>query len=237
MLGEWRAGFGLLNPDLRIREAAFLFEPPIESFPPNVASDLYDRVKAIADQLHFTPGRFVGGFLISVMTEIDRRCRRMADSGRPIGDQLVEIAKAFGAIRSLAEFYPNALMAYDGAEALHCPLAGQSGTWRRRFWEVYFDARDAAVGSMFVSACQDRLLQVLIRTRQEIDRRLENLDGYARLTRVLLLGLLADTPRLTELRQLLKEAEIARTTTMILGSPGWSAGCWVATRCWRAWRK
>jgi hypothetical protein len=209
-LDGWRAGFGLLNPNLEIREAAFLSEPPINSFPADVASDLYGRVQAIADGLHFTPGRFVGGFLISAMTEIDRRCRRMADSGRPIGDQLAEIAGVFGAIRSLADLYPNLLLGLDRAQKLHCPLAGQAGKWRERFIEVYFDARDAAVGSMFVSACQDRLLQVLIRSRREIDRRLSNLDGYARLTRVLLLSLLADTPRLTGLRERLKAAAITR---------------------------
>jgi hypothetical protein len=226
-LDEWLNSFGLLNPNLRIREAAFLSEPPIESFPPAVASDLYDQVRAVANQLHLTPGRFVGGFLISVMTDIDRRCRRMATSGRAIGDQLVEIARAFGMIRGLAEFYPAVLVAQDRARALQCPLAGQSETWRLRFYEAYFDARDDAVGSMFVSACQDRLLQVLIRTRREIDRRLDNLDGYARLTRVLLLGLLADTPRLTELRERLKAAEISRAADLMLAEPGlggWAMG-------------
>jgi hypothetical protein len=149
----------------------------------------------------------------------------MARTGRAIGDQLVEIARAFGDISGLTEFYLAMLVARDQAHALHCPLAGQAETWRLHFLDVFLDARDDAVGSMFVSACQDRLLQVLIHSRKELDRRLSNLDAYVRLTRVLLLSLLADTPRLTELRQRLKTAQLTRVSTAsLLGLP--ALGSW-----------
>lgn len=207
-LPGWASTFGLLNPTPGIRDEAFLSEPPIESWPPAIAAQLSAAVKDIANQLHMTPGRFVGSFLISAMAHIDAQCRRLGRSGS--GSRLAQLrnmAGAFGAVARLVELYPRVMASFDEAEALPCPLSRRSPTWLLHFFETFGSARVDAVGSMFVAACQDVLLGVLESSEREISRRMINFRAYMTVTRLLLLIMLTETVELTDLRDTLIERE------------------------------
>jgi len=226
----WLASFGLLNPDPQVLQEAFLSEPPIEHWPPATAAQLTDQVKAIASQLHMSPTRFAGGFLIGAMAHIDNRCRNLARSGAPLRYQLAEMAAAFGPIGQLVQFYQRKMVTQDEAEALPCPLASQSRTWITQFNQVFFAARDDAVASMFVSTCQDVLLQVLISTGHEISRRMRNFPQYMTVTRLLLVILLSDTPKLSQLRDKLVEQEQAVQSMFTIGPAGPMLAAWTLAR-------
>lgn len=204
---EWLAALGLLHPDPGTPEAAFLGEPDIALLPAGAYQLLESRVNEVAGLLHMSPLPYVGGFLIAAMAHIDKRCRGLMSSGAPPGYQLREMAQAFGPIRQLLDTYLSALSETDARQALPCPLAAHLPEWKLRFWQVYAPARDDAVASMFVSTCQNELLQVLIASGKELQRRYEKRGEYLPITRQLLTVMFSDTVQLMDLRRALHERE------------------------------
>lgn len=209
--GIWRAMLGLLNDTPSTPGGPFLGEPALVNWPPDVADRLEQRMREVAGLLHMETGEFIGGFLIAAMVHIDRRCRLLARSGGPPGPQLQQMAAAFGPVRDLFELYLTVMLSRDDRRALPCPVAGKSRRWVREFAETYGSARDDAVAAMFVSSCQDLLLQTLFTSRHELHQRAVNFAEYMPVTRMLMTVMLTDTVELMALRDSL-DVKIARET-------------------------
>jgi hypothetical protein len=225
-LPEWLGIFGFTSPRVETRETAFLSEPPIESWPPDLSAQLASMVEEIATRLHMPPTRFVGSFLISAMARIDQVCRGLGRLARPSGSaggdsprfqELRRLAGAFGPSARLVDLYTRAISAFDSSESLPCPLAGQSSRWMLHFYETYLSARESAVASMFVAECQDVLLDELERSHRELKRRQDNFPAYMRVTRLLLVVLLAETMDLLDLRRELVEQ--GKEAVVMAGDP------------------
>ena len=88
------------------------------------------------------------------------------------------------------------MLSQDDRKACRARSPGSPGTGYERFAEVLGSARDDAVASMFVTQCQDVLLQVLFASGHELSKRAENFASYMSLTRMLLTVMLADVPDL-----------------------------------------
>ena len=204
---RWLESIGLLHPDPGTTDEAFLSELALELWPPDISARLRSQMQAVASLLHMGTTKYVGAFLITAMAHIDKRCRTLARSGAPMGYQLKEMASAFGPMRDLARFYGDAMETMDRQRQLTCPLAGQSASWRLHFAEVFGSASDDAVASMFVSTCQDILLQVLFSSHAALSERAQNFDHYMPLTRLLMTVMLSDTVELMALRESLVDRE------------------------------
>ena len=104
------------------------------------------------------------------------------------------MAAAFGPVKELQRAYITVLLSQDDRRALPCPVAGHSEEWAMRFVGVFASARDDAVASMFVTQCQDILLQTLLSSGHELHKRAENFAAYMSLSRMLVTVMLADLP-------------------------------------------
>jgi hypothetical protein len=219
----WLGALGLLHDSPSAPSTPFLGEPAIELWPPRIASRLTRKVAEVASLLHIPPGTYVGGFLIGAMAQIDRSCRHLIRNRAPMGPQLRAMAAAFGPVKDLQREYVTFMLSQDDRRALPCPVAGQSAQWVTAFTNVLSSARDDAVASMFVTQCQDVLLQVLFASGHELTRRATNFDSYMALTRLLLRVMLADVPELMTLREAVQD-ELRRrrawaSATMGAGGP------------------
>jgi hypothetical protein len=213
----WLGMLGLLHDSPSTPDTPFLGEPAVELFPPAVSARLSRRMSEVAGLLHMSPGKFVGGFLIAAMVHIDTSCRKLTHNRAPMGPQLRNMAAAFGPVQELKRAYINTLLSQDDRKALPCPVAGQSREWVERFADVLGSARDDAVASMFVTQCQDVLLQVLFSSGHELHNRAENFASYMKLTRMLLTVMLADVPELMGLRGALAD-ELGRERLLLMTS-------------------
>ena len=231
----WLAALGLLNPAPSVPEPAFLGEPDIAMLPTYAFGVLDSGVSNVAHLLHMSPQPFVGGFVIAAMAHIDRRCRRLMYAGAEPGYQLREMAQAFGPLKQLVDTYMRLLSDLDGARKLPCPLAAHLGEWKGRFWEVYGAARDDAVASMFVTTCQNELLQVLFASGRELRQRYVMRAKYLPLTRQLLTVMFSDTADLLELRRTLRAREaLDRVDDFTLATLAGGAGGSAGTFAWKA---
>ena len=224
----WLSMLGLLHDAPSTPDTPFLGEPAIELWLPTISARLTRKVAQVASMLHLSPGPYVGGFLIGAMAHIDRNCRILTSNRAPMSPQLRNMAAAFGPIKELEREYVTIMLSQDDRRALPCPVAGQSETWVLRFAEVLGSARDDAVASMFVTQCQDVLLQVLFASGHELSNRANNFASYMSLTRMLLTVMLADVPDLMTLRdaligELRRERAIAMASTSVGGplAAGW----------------
>jgi hypothetical protein len=228
---SWLAMLGLLHTAPATPGGPFLGEPSIVNWPPHISQRLEERTRHVAGLLHMEAGAFVGGFLLAAMVHIDRRCRLLARSGGPPGPQLQQMAAAFGPVRELFRMYVTLMLSQDDRKALPCPVAGRSRHWVSTFISVYSSARDDAVASMFVSTCQDVLLQTLFNSRNELSLRARNFAEYMPLTRSLMTVMLTDTVELMSLRDSLNariDRERIEATTMGVFTGGAVSGqAWV----------
>jgi hypothetical protein len=220
----WLAMLGLTHPSPSAPEIPFLGEPAIEHWPTAIMTRLDQKVRAIAGMLHMAPGTFVGGFLIAALAHVDRNCRILTSNRAPMWPQIQAMAAAFLPIRELYQEYITIMLSQDQVRALPCPVAGQAPEWGLRFAEVFASARDDAVASMFVSTCQDILLQVLYASSHELSSRAQSFSSYMPITRMLLTVMLSDTVELMDLRDAViaregKEATAAIATGAVLGGP------------------
>jgi hypothetical protein len=203
----WLSMLGLTHPSPSAPETPFLGEPAIANWPTGISARLDQKVRAIAAMVHMSPGAFAGGFLIAACAHIDRSCRILTSNRAPMWPQIQAMAAAFRPIRELFQEYITIMLSQDELRALPCPVRGRAPEWARRFGEVFESARDDAVASMFVSTCQDILLQTLFASRHELSNRLQNLPGYMAITRMLLTVMLSDTVELMDLRDAVMERE------------------------------
>ena len=227
----WLSMFGLLHASPSTPDTPFLGEPGLELFAPVVSARLTRKVAEVAGLLHLTPGKYVGGFLIGAMVQIDRNCRNLARNRAPFGPQLKNMAGAFRAVKELELTYINVLLSQDELKALPCPVAGHSAQWVDEFCRVFHSARDDAVASMFVSQCQDVLMQVLFSSGHELRRRLDNFGPYMAVTGMFLRVMLADVPELMELREPLIAERIRKRAfaSVAFGGAGPLAAEWLST--------
>ncbi|NMO55177.1 hypothetical protein HH310_28830 [Actinoplanes sp. TBRC 11911] len=214
----WLSLLGLQHDDPRTPDMPFLGEPAIENLPAHVAERLATRVQSLAGLLHMQPGAFVGGFLIGALVQVDRNCRILTSNRAPMMPQIKAMAEAFGPLTALYRDYLSIMINLDLQRALPCPVAGHASEWAVRFTEVFGSAQDDAVASMFVSTCQDVLLQTLYATGEELSKRAMNFASYMSVTRLLLVVMLADTVELMRLRDALIERE--NRTYALIGSAG-----------------
>ena len=221
----WLSMLGLLHDAPSTPDTPFLGEPAIELWPPAISARLSRKVAEIAGLLHMSPGSYVGGFLIAAMVHIDRNCRILTSHRAPISPQLRNMAAAFGPVKELEREYITHMLSQDDRKALPCPVAGQSAHWVAAFAGVFGSAKDDAVASMFVTQCQDVLLQVLFASGHELSKRAGNFTSYMSMTRMLLTVMLADVPELMRLREALI-GELRRER-MILSAGGPLAAGWI----------
>ena len=214
----WLSMLGLTHPSPHTPETPFLGEPAIEHWPTGISARLDQKVRRIAAMLHMAPGPFAGGFLIGALAHIDRSCRIVTSTRAPIWPQIEAMAAAFLPIRELFQEYVTIMLSQDDLRALPCPVAGQAPEWALRFAEVFESARNDAVASMFVSTCQDILLQTLFASGEELSKRAQNFPQYMPLTRMLLTVMLADTVELMDLRDAVMERERRAATAAMAGS-------------------
>jgi hypothetical protein len=220
----WLSMLGLTHPSPSAPETPFLGEPAIANWPTGISARLDQKVRAIAAMVHMTPGAFAGGFLIAACAHIDRSCRILTSNRAPMWPQIQAMAAAFRPMRELFQEYITIMLSQDELRALPCPVRGQAPKWALHFVGVFESARDQAVASMFVSTCQDILLQTLFASRHELSNRLQNLPGYMAITRMLLTVMLTDTVELMDLRDAVmeregKEAAKAIAAGSVLGGP------------------
>ena len=211
----WLSMLGLTHPSPGTPGTPFLGEPAIANWPARISARLDDKVRAIAAMVHMPPGTFVGGFLIAACAHIDRSCRILTSNRAPMWPQIQAMAAAFRPIRELSMEYITIMLSQDQARALPCPVAGQAPEWALRFAEVFGSASDDAVASLFVSTCQDILLQTLFSSRHELSNRAQNFSGYMPITRMLLTVMLSDTVELMDLRDAVIEREHAEAAQAI----------------------
>jgi hypothetical protein len=211
----WLGMLGLTHPSPTAPEIPFLGEPAIEHWPTAIMARLDQKVRAIAGMLHMAPGTFVGGFLIAALAHIDRNCRILTSNRASMWPQIQAMAAAFLPIRELYQEYTTIMLSQDQMRALPCPVAGQAPEWALRFGGVFGSARDDAVASMFVSTCQDILLQVLFASSHELSSRAQSFSSYMPITRMLLTVMLSDTVELMDLRDAVMARERKAATVAI----------------------
>ncbi|WP_329476453.1 hypothetical protein OG555_32945 [Kribbella sp. NBC_01484] len=224
---SWLGMFGLLHDSPSTPDTPFLGEQDIALWPHHISVRLSHKVAEVAGLLHMSPGNYVGGFLIAAMVHIDRSCRTLVRNHAPMAPQLRNMAAAFGAIKDLEREYITHMLSQDDKHRLRCPIAGHAAEWVAAFAGVFGSARDDAVASMFVTQCQDVLLQVLLASGDELSKRAQNFKSYMAMTRVLLTVMLADLPELMRLRQALLD-ELQRERVMAIGIPGGLTAGWIA---------
>ncbi|WP_033262871.1 hypothetical protein [Amycolatopsis vancoresmycina] len=188
--------------DLR---APYLGEPHLSEWPAD-REHLAALIGEIATRLAMPPGGYAGSFAIVAAAEIGRQSERLGVAGggtRGRQAELRRLAEASVLTTNLAAAYVDAMYSADRSKSLRCPLAGHSGQWAAHFHQLFFRVRRDAVGQLFVSACQDVLLEVLEKSLVELDRRLDatNFPQYMRFTRALLVIVLAPSAELEDLRR------------------------------------
>jgi hypothetical protein len=224
---SWLGMFGLLHDSPSTPDTPFLGEQDIALWPHHISVRLSHKVHEVAGLLHMSPGNYVGGFLIAAMVHIDRSCRTLTRNRAPMAPQLRNLAAAFGAIKDLEREYITHMLSQDDKRCLRCPVAGHAAEWVAAFAGVFGSARDDAVASMFVTQCQDVLLQVLLASGDELSKRAQNFKSYMAMTRLLLTVMLADLPELMRLREALL-AELRRERVMTMGVGGGLTAGWIA---------
>lgn len=124
----------------------------------------------------------------------------------------------------------NALYMRGGKDALLGGwLKGKGTAWALRFGIELSDAGKQSLGIHFMTACQVLLLQLLRRSRREIDRRLDNFDIYGPLFLDVLRSQLTDVATYERLRERLDAPPLAAGAGAApVGSADWTA----AARAW-----
>lgn len=226
--------------DLRSADEAdlnepYLQEPSLDQWPGNAAY-LARLVREIATRLRMPEGRYPGSFAIVAMAVI-------IDQSLPAGSldrgtlarqaELRRLAETTVLVNNLAFAYVEEMHSLDRAHALPPPLSGHAAQWAHHFFLLYGQKRREAVAQLFVSTCQDILLEVLERSAAELARRLDENEfpRYMATTRVLLLILLSQSVELEDLRRGIAEAR-AREARL-------TAGAWRAPHAHQrhiAWR-
>lgn len=180
----------------------FLHELALEDWDADDHASFRDLIDRIAFEANVAAGRFAASFVLATLAAI-------GDQLEPLGDlsatwarqsQLKHFATAIGLIDKLMFAVSKAMLDRDRARRLSCPLAGNAGQWATHLQNLYFPLRRRIIGSMFVAACQDVLLEELERSAVEIRRRIAQQDQVFELTRATLLILLSDLGELTDLR-------------------------------------
>jgi hypothetical protein len=183
----------------------YLGEPALDQWPGD-RDHLAKLIGEIATRLEMPQGSYVGSFAIIATQEIGRQTEGLGVIGggtRGRQAELRRLAEVSVLVTTLAAAYVDAMYSSDRAKTLPCPVAGHSGQWALHFHELFFRVRRAAVGGLFVSACQDVLLEVLEKSLFELDRRLDpaNFAQYMRFTRALLVIVLSRSVELEDLRR------------------------------------
>ncbi|MEV4050135.1 hypothetical protein AB0J55_03015 [Amycolatopsis sp. NPDC049688] len=207
-----REGYGtdcapldLSSADEADLETPYLGEPHLTEWPAD-REHLAALIGEIATRLGMPPGGYAGSFAIVATAEIGRQSERLGAAGggtRGRQAELRRLAEVAVLATNLAAAYVDAMYSADRSKSLRCPLAGHSGQWAAHFHQLFFRVRRDAVGQLFVSACQDVLLEVLEKSLAELDRRLDstNFPQYMRFTRALLVIVLAPSVELEDLRR------------------------------------
>jgi hypothetical protein len=189
----------------------FLSEPPVDFWPPDTSALFRDLIADLASRLDMRLSLYPGMFSLAACDRI----RVLAVSyGHLAGDgqseasprslKLANLAGAIESVEKLANLYTTLI---GGGANLPPRLRGNSGSWLLHFREKYYDILYAAIGSLFVGACQDILLENLEKSRYELQRRKANFAAYMTVTRSLILSMLVDLPELAALREVLVERE------------------------------
>ncbi|MET8850185.1 hypothetical protein [Amycolatopsis sp. NPDC004625] len=186
-------------------QAPYLGEPHLDEWPAD-REHLAALIGEIAGRLGMPRGGYAGSFAIVAAAEIGRQTGRLGVVGggtRGRQAELRRLAETSVLVTNLAAAYVDALYSADHSKSLRCPLAGHSGQWAAHFHQLFFRVRRDAIGQLFVSACQDVLLEVLEKSLFELDRRLDstNFPQYMRFTRALLVIVLAPNVELEDLRR------------------------------------
>jgi hypothetical protein len=199
----------------------FLHELAIEDWDEDDYATFTALVGEVARQLGIPAGQFVGSFVLAALAEIGRRCETLGEQyGTETRQaQLWLLSTALGSLDTLRLAHTRAMLARDRAKKLPCPLAGNSGQWATHFNRAYLPLRREVVGSLFVAACQDALLEVLEHSGFLIRSRIDGIADYMAKVRVLLIVMLADEVELAELKDRLVAASTLKLTT---------AGTWAA---------
>lgn len=221
----WLSLIGLTHESPSAPEMAFLGEPAIANLPTGLSARMDQKVRAIASMTHMAPGAFVGGFLIAALAHIDRSCRILTSNRAPMWPQIQAMCAAFKPIKELFREYVTIILSLDDSKSLPCPIAGKGPEWALRFAGVYESANDDAVASLFVSTCQDILLQTLFASGHELSNRAQNLSTYMPVTRMLLTVMLADTVELMDLRDAVIERE--RRDQAVFMAGGMAGTAWL----------
>jgi hypothetical protein len=193
-----------LNPFDEIPDPGdpFLHEPSLEYWDPDEYAVFSDLIEQIAYQVGVPTGQFVGSFILATLAQMGPRLENLGELEGTWGRQLLlkHFATALGLLNTLMFRYSAAMLGHDSARRLPCPLARNAGQWASHLQRAYFPLRRQLVASMFVTSCQDALLEELERSAVEIQRRIAGLQDYMTVTRMLLVVLLSDLVELTELR-------------------------------------
>lgn len=200
----------------------YLGEPSLDEWPGDYLH-LAELIKDIATRLRMTEGRYAGSFALVAAAEVARQAELLGTvGGGTLARQaeLSRLAQALTLVNNLAAAYVAAMYDLDRGKQLPCPIAARSGQWALHFHQLFIPRRREAVGQLFVSACQDVLLEVLENSAVELARRTAEFPRYMKVTRALLVILLARNVDLVALREKIadtRERELRGRLTV--GSP------------------